>query len=225
MFNHIEVPELAELEKSMSTKNLQGKRVYTVENTDKAYPSITTILGSLSKDAIMAWRKRVGEEEANRISRQACTKGTRVHSLVEDFINNEQVNLDDEQPHISVAFNAIKKELESKVTDIYAQECALYSDFLKVAGRVDCVGVYNGILSIIDFKTSRRHKTKKDVHSYFMQEAAYAIMFEERTTLPVPQIVTIMAVDGDANPKVFVEKRDNWTKQLMETIRNYRINN
>ena len=101
---------------------------------------------------------------------------------MEDFINNEQVNLDDEQPHISVAFNAIKKELESKVTDIYAQECALYSDFLKVAGRVDCVGVYNGILSIIDFKTSRRHKTKKDVHSYFMQEAAYAIMFEERTT-------------------------------------------
>lgn len=225
MFNHISIPELEEIQHRVQSKTLQNKRVYVIDGTEKAYPSITTVLGSLSKHAIMEWRKRVGEEEANRISRQAATKGTRVHALVEDYINNLEVNLKNEQPHIISSFKAIESAISSRITNVYAQECVLYSDYLKVAGRVDCVADFDGRRSIVDFKTSRRIKEKEDIHSYFMQEAAYAIMFEERTTLPITQLVTVMAVDGQTQPLVFIEHRDNWTNQLLETIRNYHINN
>jgi genome maintenance exonuclease 1 len=224
-FNHVTIPKIEDLQSRVKAKTTKSKRVYTVDGSDKAYPSITTILGSLSKKAIMEWRKRVGAEEANRISRQASTKGTRVHSLIEDFINNKQVELKDEPLHITTAVKGIQSALKENVTDIYAQECVLYSNYLRVAGRVDCIGVFADKLSVIDFKTSRRHKEKKDISSYFMQEAAYAIMFEERTGIPITQLVTIMAVDGQVQPLVFIEQRDNWTKQLMKTVYNYHINN
>lgn len=187
------------------------------------YPSVTTVLSLLSRDAIRAWRERVGEEEANKVSYRASTRGTKVHEIVEQYLDNEH---DPKKwtPDILASLENLKPYLH-RIDKIYEQECPLYSKHLGMAGRVDCVGVFDGVPSIIDFKTSKRIKTKDKITNYFMQEAAYAIMFEERTTLPVPQIVTIMAVDGDANPKVFVEKRDNWTKQLMETIKNYRINN
>ena len=220
-FNHVKIPELEEIQNRVQSKTLKNKRVYLIEGTEKAYPSITTVLGSLSKHSIMEWRKRVGEEEANRISRQAATKGTRVHLLVEDYINNLEVNLENEPPHIISSFKAIQSVVSRSITNVYAQECVLYSDYLKVAGRVDCIADFNGRRSIVDFKTSRRIKEKEDIHSYFMQEAAYAIMFEERTTIPITQLVTIMAVDGISQPLVFIEHRDNWTNQLIETIHNY----
>jgi len=193
-----------------------GSRVY-VNTSGVGYPSATTVLGVLNKDGINKWRERVGEEEADRISKQASTRGTKIHTLTEAYLKNEEVDFD------SVKASLLDKEMFTKfksilepIDNIHCQELALYSDFLRMAGRVDCIGEYNGIRAVIDFKTSNRPKKKEYISSYFMQTTAYAIMYEERTGIPVPFLVILIAVDGD-EPQVFIEKRDNWAKKLIET--------
>jgi genome maintenance exonuclease 1 len=110
----------------------------------------------------------------------------------------------------------------NRIGKIFAQEAPLYSKHLGVAGRVDCVGLYDGVPSIIDFKTSKKPKKKEWVTSYFMQEAAYAIMWEERTGMPITNLVTIMDIDNE-EPMVYIEHRDNWTAKLKETIELYHL--
>tara|TARA_E500000178_G_scaffold305310_1_gene316732 strand:+ start:24491 stop:25165 length:675 start_codon:yes stop_codon:yes gene_type:complete len=184
------------------------------------YPSITTVLSILSEEAIQAWRARVGEEEANRISTQASTRGTKVHNIIEEYLKNNPDYLKDELPHNIQTFKDVQPILDECVTKIYRQEAPLYSKHLGVAGRVDLVGQWKGIDSIIDWKTSRKFKKKEWISSYFMQCAAYAIMWEERTGQPMKQLVVCIA--GDMGPQVFVEDRDNWTKELINTINEYK---
>jgi genome maintenance exonuclease 1 len=184
-------------------------------------PSITTVLSILSEESIQAWRKRVGDEEANRISSRASKRGTAVHSIVEKYINNEEdfdkgFGLD-----IVQSFKNLQPILDNRIGRVYGQELALYSKFLGVAGRCDCIAEFDGVLSIIDFKTSKRLKKKDDITSYFIQEAAYSIMYEERTGKPITNLVTIMDVDYE-QPLVFKEHRDNWTSDLMSTIQEYK---
>jgi genome maintenance exonuclease 1 len=181
------------------------------------YPSITTVLGVLSKAGIAAWRARVGDEEANKISHRASTRGTAVHDLVEKYLDNEE--LPEVLPHITASLSNLKPSL-SRIGRIFAQESPLYSKHLGVAGRVDCVGEYDGVPSIIDFKTSKKIKKKEWITSYFMQAAAYAIMWEERTGMPITNLVIIMDVDNES-PQIYVEHRDNWTEKLFETIELY----
>ena len=134
-------------------------RVYTDPNNN-TYPSITTVLSILSEDAIKAWRARVGEEEANRISKTASNRGTAVHDLLERYVNNESDFDKEVESHIMQSFYDVKPVLDKCLTKVYAQEAGLYSERLGVAGRVDCVGEWNGIDSIIDYKTSKKLKKK-----------------------------------------------------------------
>ena len=194
-------------------------RVYTDPNNN-TYPSITTVLSILSEDAIKAWRARVGEEEANRISKTASNRGTAVHDLLERYVNNESDFDKEVEPHIMQSFYDVKPVLDNCLTKVYAQEAGLYSERLGVAGRVDCVGEWNGIDSIIDYKTSKKLKKKEWIDSYFMQSTAYAIMWEERTGIPINQIVVVIAVDNE-EPQIFIEKRENWTEKLIQTIAEY----
>ena len=182
------------------------------------YPSVTTVLSILNEDIIKAWRQRVGEEEANRISGKASNRGTRVHSIVEKYLNNEDTVKF--LPHIRQSLENLKPVLNN-IETIYGLEVPLYSHYLGLAGRCDCIGKYNGVPSIIDFKTSRYIKKKEKISNYFAQGAAYSIMWEERTGLVAPNIVIIMDVDHE-KPLVFIEHRDNWTKLLTETIEEYK---
>ena len=185
------------------------------------YPSITTVLSILSEDGIRKWKERVGEEEAAKISYRASTRGTAVHEIIEKYIDNIENFKDGYTPNIIASFLAVKPILDTRIRRVFAQEAPLYSKHLGVAGRVDCVAEFDGVLSIIDFKTSRKLKKKEYITNYFMQESAYAIMWEERTGMPITQLVTIIAVD-DEEPQVFVEHRDNWDKKLIETINLYK---
>jgi genome maintenance exonuclease 1 len=175
----------------------------------------------LSRDSIKQWRKRVGEEEANKVSSKAAQRGTRVHQLCEDYLNN-QFELE-KHSKFSIydleSFVRIKSELD-KIDNIYLQEQRLYSDHLKMAGTVDCVGEYSGKLSIIDFKTSRKLKDKDYILGYFCQATAYAIMFEELTGISVPRITIIISVD-DEPPQVFTEYRDNYVDRLIMVRKQY----
>lgn len=198
----------------------ESGRVYNTPSGNQ-YPSITTVLSILSEDAIKEWRRRVGDEEANKISTRASRRGTAVHLIAEKYINNDPDYKKNVTPDILQSFLDIKPILDTRIGKVYGQEIPLYSDYLGIAGRVDCIAEFDGVPSIIDFKTSRRVKTSDDIHSYFMQEAAYAIMWEERSGMPIPNLVTIIAVD-DNPPLVFKEHRDNWAHKLIETISEFK---
>jgi genome maintenance exonuclease 1 len=218
MFNHIPV----ELQEMNAVTTDTGRKYMTPEGVN--LPSITTVLSILSRDSIAKWRKRVGEEVANQISTRASGRGTRVHEIIEKYINNDPNFKDGYTPDIIQSFLAVQNILDDRIGNVYAQEAPLYSNHLGVAGRVDCVADFDGKRSIIDFKTSMKPKKLDWIKNYFMQESAYAIMWEERTGQPITQLVTIISVDN-ADPQVFVEHRDNWVRPLRDTIKQYEEEN
>lgn len=232
MFIH----EKIHLEEMLAETTETGRKYNTPDG--RKLPSITTVLSIRSRDSIAKWRKRVGDAEANRVSYRASTRGTSVHQICEDYVNNDPdylyhttIDADTGEtiktkytPDLVASFLALKPILDERLTLVYAQEAPLYSDHLGVAGRVDCVGVFDGKISIIDYKTSMKPKRLEWVTNYFLQESAYAIMWEERTGMPITQLVTIISVDG-AEPQVFIEHRDNWVRTLRETITQYNQEN
>ena len=191
-------------------------RVYQTP-TGKAYPSVTSVTGLMGKDDFFAWRARVGEEEANRVSARAARRGTAIHSLCEDYLygKNPVPTMFDAQ-----VFNSIRPHLDL-IDNIHALESKLYSDHLQVAGTVDCIAEYKGKRAVIDFKTSKRIKEAKDISGYFMQTAAYAVAFEERTGIAIPRLVIIMGID-DEDPIIFEEKRDDWIDSFISLREEYR---
>ena len=166
----------------------------------------------------------MGEAEANKISHRASSRGTRVHEIIEKYINNDEDYRNGYTPDIIDSFIAIRPILDDRIGRVFAQEAPLYSNHLGVAGRVDCVAEFDGKLSIIDFKTSLKPKRLDWIKNYFMQESAYAIMWEERTGQPITQLVTIISVDNH-EPQIFIEHRDNWVRPLRETIAQYNEEN
>jgi hypothetical protein len=216
-FNHLKIDLGYD---DLTAETTDTGRKYAAPN-GVSYPSVTTVLSILNEEHIQKWRARVGEEEANKISYRASTRGTAVHSIIENYINNEESFTEGFMPNIVESFKSVQPVLDNRIGSVYAQEAALYSDHLGLAGRVDCVGEFDGKPSIIDFKTSKKAKKTEWITNYFIQESAYAIMWEERTGQPITQLVTIIAVDDD-EPQVFIEHRDNWTKQLLETINEYK---
>jgi|TARA_B110000908_G_C10262701_1_gene460557 genome maintenance exonuclease 1 len=219
MFEHMKDIKLTEMN-AVTTES--GRQYKTPEGIN--YPSITTVLSILSRDGIAAWRKKVGNAEANRISYRASTRGTAVHEILEKYIDNEPDFKKGYTPDIIQSFLAVKDILDTRIGKVYAQEAPLYSNHLGIAGRVDCVAEFDGKLSIIDFKTSMKKKPTKFVTNYFMQESGYAVMWEERTGMPITQLVTIISVDND-EPQVFIEHRDNWINSLKDTIKQYQDEN
>ena len=205
----------------LATKNVDGKRLY-VTPEGKKFPSVTTVLSINTRDAIMEWRRRVGSEEANRISSFAASRGTRVHTMVERYLDNRDDYLEKSNHLTKQNFDTMRPVLEERISKIILQEAPLYSEHLGLAGRVDCIGVFDGKLSVIDFKTASKPKRWDWIHNYFMQETAYAIAFEERTGIPISNLVTIIVNDVDDHPQVFQEKRDNWVTPLFDTISKYR---
>ena len=183
----------------------------------ESYPSVTTITGLHSKQSIMEWRKRVGEEEANKISARASGRGTRIHNLCEKYLLGTP-----EEPSMfdKAVFNSLIPHLDY-IDNIHALESPLYSHHLKVAGTVDCVAEYKGRLSVIDFKTSAKLKNRDWIHSYFMQTSAYAVMFEERTGIPIGKMIILVGID-DEDPQVFEERRDDWIGEFQQLRSDYR---
>lgn len=182
------------------------------------FPSITTVLSIINEDAIAAWRKRVGEEEANRVGSRAANRGTQVHSIIERYLKNEDTT--EYLPHIRQSLENLRPIFDERIGKIFNLEAPLYSRHLGLAGRVDCVAEFDGVPSIIDFKTSRWPKTKEKIPNYFAQGSGYAVMFEERTGMPITNVVIIMDVDNH-EPLVFKEHRDNYIQLLIDTKKEY----
>jgi genome maintenance exonuclease 1 len=166
------------------------------------------VIADHGKEAILEWRKRVGEEKANEVSRKATTRGTGVHKALETYLNNEDTSELNMMPNVKSLFVRMKQELDEKVNNIHCLEDKLYSHNLKLAGTVDCIAEYKGVLSVIDFKTSVRLKKKENIGGYFMQGAAYATMFNEMTNLNIEQVVILIGVDTANFCQTLIVKSD-----------------
>lgn len=185
------------------------------------YPSVTTVTGLITKDAIKQWRKAVGEQQANQISSQASRRGTRIHQLCEDYINGSEIDTSKYNINDAVNFKLLKQEIDNNIDNVYVQETRMYSDYLRMAGTVDCIAEWKGKLSVIDFKTARKAKNRNQIDHYFCQATAYAIMCEERFNIPVNRIVLLISVDDDY-PQVFEDRRNHYVDKLLQVREQYK---
>ena len=224
MFNHLRV-KLPEI----TATTTDGIRLYETPEGNK-YPSITTILSLRNKKGLMEWRKKVGNEVANYVAGKAARRGTHVHQMCEDYLNNVYTNFpSDWEKHRKnflpyCLFTQLKDQVLCNVNNIHAQEVGLYSDKYKVAGRVDCIAEYNGVLSIIDFKTSTKERNDEWNEHYYIQCSAYAEMYEERTGTSIDQIV-ILCVTEDGTVQEFVKEKYDYLDLLVETATEWREKN
>ena len=211
MFNHvpIEIGKLVQV-------NSKGGRYYETP-TGAKYPSVTSITKLHNQESIQAWKEKVGEEEAGKISRRALARGNKIHSLAEKYLLNEGDLSDD----FSKADFGVMIPYLDKINNIHCLETQLYSDHLKTAGTVDCIGEYDGKLTVIDFKTSAKLKKREWVKDYFMQCSAYAVMYEERTGTPIERLLLIINVE-DEGVQLMDGKRDDYIDDFLDLRETFR---
>ena len=188
MFTHIDL-NLPELKR----ENIDGVRYYNINNNNKKLVSITSVISHYSKEKFAKWRARVGEEEANRITKRATSRGTDAHILIENHLLNKE--LPSVQPISDMLFKIAKPSL-NRINNIHALEGSLYSEYLGIAGTVDCIAEFDGELAIIDFKTSKEPKPREWIEGYFVQRCAYACMLHEITGISVKKFVIIMTCEN-----------------------------
>jgi genome maintenance exonuclease 1 len=210
LFKH-ELIELANLK----TVTVHGKRHYELPD-GSLVQSVTTILDrALDKTALIEWKARVGDVKAQKITTQAANRGTAIHNICEAYLLNKEEYPQNSMPTNIDSFKQIKPYLDANINKIYGIESPLYSYRLKTAGRTDCIAEWNGIPSIIDFKTSRKLKKEEWIESYFIQATTYSLMAEELTDLTIPQIVIIIAVDNE-EPQLFIKNKSQYVNRVNE---------
>ena len=214
-FNHIDL-NLPQLERT----TIDGTRYYFIPDNDELIKlvSITSVTSHKNRQIFINWRKRVGEQEADKITRQSTSRGTDMHTLVENYLYNR--NLPEVQPLSDFLFKISKSTL-NRINNIHALEGSLYSKQLGIAGTVDCIAEFDGELAIIDFKTSKKPKPREWIEHYFVQCMAYGCMLYELTGIPVKKLVIIMACEN--GECVVYEERDKtkYIKLLTEYIREF----
>ena len=216
-FDHVKLNgELPDIK----TESIKGKRFYVTPEGNK-YPSVTTVLSDRNKEGIVKWRESVGNDVANQVMRQAASRGTAVHTLIENYLNNEELSKQDVLP--VALFVTMKSELDN-INNIRIQEGGLYSDKLGVAGRVDCIAEYKGKISVIDFKTSTKEKKEEWVENYFIQGSAYCEMYEERFLQPIEQVV-ILIVTEDGAVQTFIKDKKDYLPLLKTAIKEFNEKN
>ena len=215
MFEHVEL-DLPKL----SRETIDGVRYYSVPDEDELLKlvSITSVTSHHNKDIFVNWRKKVGDAEADRITRQATSRGTDTHTLTEAYLYNKE--LPEVQPLSKMLFQIYKSEL-NKISRVHALEGSLYSKELGIAGTVDCIAEYNGELAIIDFKTSKKPKPREWVDHYFVQCMAYGCMLYELTGIAVKKLVIIMACENGESIVYEEYDKKKYIKLLTEYIREF----
>jgi len=216
MFNHLPRPNLPML-KAQTLKS--GIRHYNTP-TGNSYPSVTTMLSHQDKPWLTEWRKSMGVKKADKEMKRAAHRGTMVHEIIEKYLNNHPDPTNGYDKKFIKRFNQLKLFL-NKVDNIHTQESALFSDTLKIAGRVDCIGEYDGKLAVIDFKTSNNIKDREMVQDYFLQTTAYAIMYHEMTGIPINNVAILITVEKGMVPMIYLDQIDKYVSPLLQRIDEY----
>ena len=219
--NTAPICELHELESiELSTMYENGKRYYTDGEGTIKYPSVTTVTGILNREHIKLWRERVGAEEANKITKAATNRGTKFHQHVEDYLRQDKKEIIFENILQEGMFKAVQPVLDEIIP--IALEAPLYSNELRMAGRVDCVGLWENELAIIDFKSSSKIKKEYMAKPWYIQMTAYAIMVEEMTGHAVDNIVAIVGVEGMNTFQIFEAQPQDYVDELFQLREQYK---
>ena len=213
MFTHIDL-KLPRL----SRESIDGVRYYNIGGENKKSVSITSVISHYSKEKFAKWRKKVGEEEANRITKRATSRGTDTHTLIENYLLNEE--LSEVQPISEMLFKLAKPTLD-RINNIHCLESSLYSEILGVAGSVDTIAEFDGELAVIDYKTSAKPKPREWITDYFVQTMFYGMALYEMTGIQIKKLVIIMTCeDGEC---VIYEERDleKYMKLVIQYIKKF----
>jgi len=215
-FNHVDL-HLPKLER----ETIDGVRFYKIPGKEniKRLVSITSVTSHKNRQIFIEWRKKVGDAKADKITKQATSRGTDMHSLVENYLLNIP-ELPEVQPLSDYLFKIARKELD-KINNIHAIEDSLYSEVLGIAGTVDCIAEYDGELAVIDFKTSKKPKPVEWIEHYFVQAAAYACMLYEMTGITVKKLVILMACENGECVVYEEYDKGKYIKLLVEYIREF----
>ena len=211
---------LGEIE--LKKKETTGCRLYELPS-GQWVPSITSVTSFYNREKFIEWRKKIGDEKANRITKRATTRGTDFHEIAQDYLEQKELIWEEHLPATQFMFHHAKPFID-KIDNIHAIERSMYSEFFGIAGRVDCIGEYDGELAVIDFKTSERIKPEAWLENYFVQETAYACMYYELTGIPVKKLITIMTTPS-GEVKVFDKRnKDEYIKLLVKYIKKFVTN-
>lgn len=214
-FNHVN--HLGDLE--LDVKHTGDIRLYNLPNGEWV-PSITSVTSFYKRDTFVKWRKRIGIEEANRITKRATARGTDFHEAVEVYMRNNEIEWGNFRPLTKIMFAHAKPYLD-RINNIHAIERTLYSEYLGLAGRVDCIAEYEGELAVIDFKTSDKIKPEDWLEHYFVQEMFYASAYYELTGIPIKKLITIMVTPG-GEVKVFDKRnKGEYIRLLVRYIKEF----
>ena len=204
-----------------------------LDSTKKPVPSVTTVLSGTSKstDALIQWRNRVGNEEAERIIKQSTDIGTAVHEAIENYLNGAYWNNFDETHDQQLAQKISTKFINDGlkgITEIWGLEVGLLLDNL-YAGTADCVGMYENIPTLIDFKTAKKIKKREWIEDYFLQGCAYANAHNVMFGTNIEQIVILM-VDRNSDFQEFIVRPTEfkfltrkWKNRLIEFNKKYNV--
>ena len=203
----------------LDCKTTESIRLYNLPNGDWV-PSITSVTSFYNREVFVKWRQRVGLEEANRITKRATARGTDFHQVCQDYLENKELDWNNYQPMTKIMFIHAKPYLD-KINNIHAIERTLYSEYLGLAGRVDCIAEYEGELAVIDFKTSDKIKPEAWIENYFVQEMFYAAAYYELTKIPPVKLITLM-VTPSGEVKVFDKRnKGDYIKLLVRYIKEF----
>ena len=203
----------------LNCKNKNGIRLYNIPSGDWV-PSITSVTSFYNRQVFVEWRKRVGNEEADRITKRATARGTDFHEVAQDYLLNKELNWDNYRPLSKFMFHHLKPELD-KINNIHAIERTLYSEFFGLAGRVDCIAEYEGELAVIDFKTSEKIKPETWIENYFVQEMFYASAYYELTGIPIKKLITLMVTPGGEIEVFDKRNKGDYIKLLVRYIKEF----
>lgn len=221
LFVHLNMPKLPQL-KQITDES--GSRKY-VTPEGISLPSVTTVLSKADKQkqaSLERWRYNIGHNKARTITQNSAKRGTSLHKMIEMYLDNKEVPHDNEEA--DKFFNDLLPYL-NLINNIRYQETRLYSIMLGVAGTVDTIAEYNGIGSVIDFKNARKPRTEDMILTYFLQETAYSLIYNEILgTNYVKQIVTLMAVESN-EPQIFIKPLAPYVGPLLNAISAYKALN
>ena len=206
---HKDIIELPPVERV----TIDGMRHYKLKDRTAAYPSVTTVLDSLVKEGLEEWKEAVGPEMAKAWMVKGSRRGSAAHEMIENYIFGYPEKK--RMPNELDLFLKLKSAADKHLDNIICVEGQMVSDYLKVGGTVDLVADWDGKRSIIDWKTARKPRQLEWCDAYFMQEAAYAIMFEENTGVPINNLVTVVACEtGDI--QILKQPRNKWAHKFIE---------
>lgn len=215
-YNHVDISDRMPQDTIYTVETSQGRFYRSPTKPDMWYPSVTTVTGFAKKDFFVEWRKN---PDNAKLSKHASSRGNELHSMIECYLKNEEDYKKNKNLLTVYLFQQMQEELH-KINNIHAQEVGLWSDVLRIAGRVDCIAEYDGVLSIVDFKGSGKEKREEWITNYFEQASCYSLMYQEMTGTPVNQIVIMISCE-DGTVQVFKKNPRDYFKHLNNTIKQY----